>query len=111
MRIKHCCVAPHPTGRPRLLPGAGSPADPRRPGRRAATFTSGEARLVESPTELGLYDGEGTWSSAFDLEDLGSLVIAPLKAAHLFGSPVSSGVTRLGTIRRRRSIRVTPSSA
>jgi PAS domain S-box-containing protein len=59
-----------------------------------ATFNTGEARLIETPTEASLYDGEGDLASAFDLEDLGSMVIAPLKAAHLFGSPVSSGIGR-----------------
>jgi len=58
------------------------------------SFASGEARLIESPTEAGLYQGEGDLASAFDMENLGSIVLAPLKAAHLFASPVGAGSGR-----------------
>jgi len=52
-----------------------------------STFARGESSLIESPDTEALYQGEGDLASAFDMDDLGSIVLAPLKAAHLFASP------------------------
>lgn len=59
-------------------------------------FASGEARLLEAPELADLYQGEGDLASAFDMEDLGSIVLAPLRAAHLFASPSFARKARPG---------------